>query len=118
MEPVVENPFPWLPERMQRWLAPFLRRPPLTPWRIATAFAIAVAVDATQLMLGPLGFTPADEGLDLLAMVLTVLLLGFHPLLLPTFVIEILPIADALPTWTGCVGLIVARRRRTERAQG
>lgn len=102
---------------MQRWLAPLLRRPPLSPWRVATAFAVAIAVDVTQLLLGPLGWSLADEVLDLLAMVLMVLLLGFDPLLLPTFVIEILPVADALPTWTGCVGLIVARRRRSEREQ-
>jgi hypothetical protein len=76
------------------------------------AFAVAIAVDAVQLFLGPLGWSIADQALDLFAMILTIWLLGFHPLLLPTFVIELLPISDMLPTWTGCVGLIVARRRR------
>jgi hypothetical protein len=41
-------------------------------------------------------------------------LLGFHPLLLPTFVVEFLPVADMLPTWTGCVALVVALRKRQQ----
>jgi hypothetical protein len=106
---------PWLPARVRRWIAPLLRVPPLRAWRIAAVFAVAASADAAQLLLGPLGWSFADEGLDLVAMVLTITLLGFHPLLLPTFMIEILPIADVLPTWTGCVALVVARRRRQER---
>lgn len=72
-------------------------------------------MDAAQLLLGPLGWSFADEVLDLVAMVLAIWLLGFHLLLLPTFVVEILPVVDALPTWTGCVGLVVALRRRQAR---
>ena len=41
-------------------------------------------------------------------------ILGFHPLLLPTFIIELLPVADILPTWTGCVALVIALRRRQQ----
>lgn len=107
---------PWLPARVQRWVAPLLRVPPLRPWRIAAAFTVAVATDAAQLMLGPLGWSVADEALDVVAMALTIWLLGFHVLLLPTFAIELVPVADMLPTWTGCVGLVVARRRRRRTA--
>ena len=106
---------PWLPERAQQWLASFLRVPPLEPWRIVAAFALAMGVDGAQLALGPLGWPFADQALDVLAMVATIRLLGFHPLLLPTFLIEVLPVVDVLPTWTGCVGLVVARRRREPR---
>ena len=111
---------PSLPVRVQRWIAPFLRTPPLRSWRIAAAFAVAVTTDAAQLLLGPFGWPFADEALDLVALVMTTWLLGFHLLLLPTFVIEALPVVDVLPTWTGCVGLVVARRRRegAERAGG
>jgi len=77
---------------------------------------VAVAVDAAQLALGPLGWTFADEALDVVAMLVTICLLGFHLLLLPTFLIEVVPVVDMLPTWTGCVGLVVAHRRRQERA--
>ena len=38
--------------------------------------------------------------------------IGFHPLLLPTFILEFLPVADLVPTWTGCVALVLAFRRR------
>jgi hypothetical protein len=37
-------------------------------------------------------------------------LIGFHPLLLPTFVLEFVPLTDMLPTWTGCVALVMVWR--------
>lgn len=102
--------------RLPRWLGPFVHVPPLRPWRVAAAFAVALAADGVQLALGPLGFGFADEAIDVAAMAATAWLLGFHVLLLPTFLIEVLPVADALPTWTGCVALVVAHRRRQERS--
>jgi hypothetical protein len=45
-------------------------------------------------------------------MVLVSALVGFHPLLLPTFVLEFIPLVDMLPTWTGCVAAVVLMRRR------
>jgi hypothetical protein len=59
----------------------------------------------------------ADEILDVAAMILTWRAIGFHPLLLPTFALEFLPVTDLLPAWTGCVALVVALRRRQEAAQ-
>ena len=47
-------------------------------------------------------------------MILTCLLLGFHPLLLPTFVIEFIPMLGALPTWSGCVGAVILLRKRSQ----
>lgn len=77
-----------------------------------SAYAIAIVVDILQLALGPLGWAFSDEILDVAAMAALWRILGFHPLLLPTFVLEIVPIADLLPTWTGCVALVVMLRRR------
>ncbi len=88
--------------------------PVLTRHRVRLAYLIAVATDVLQLLLGPLGWTFADEILDVAAMILTWRVLGFHPLLLPTFALEFLPIADWLPTWTGCVALVVALRKRQQ----
>jgi len=85
--------------------------PALTASRIRSAYAVAVATDVLQFVVGPLGWYGADEMLDLIAAAATWRLLGFHPLLLPTFIIEFLPIADMLPTWTGCVALVVAGRK-------
>jgi hypothetical protein len=89
---------------------PFAARP-LTRGRIALAIAIAGATDALQIGLGPLGWTFVDEVADVAAMILISLLIGFHPLLLPTFVLEAFPLVDMLPTWTGCVGAVILWRR-------
>jgi hypothetical protein len=84
----------------------------LTPARSRLAYAVAIGTDVIQLAMGPLGWTFADEALDVVAAVLLSRLLGFHPLLLPTFVLELVPVADLLPTWTGCVALVIALRKR------
>lgn len=80
--------------------------------RIRAAYGAAIAVDVVQLALGAFGWIFADEILDVVAMLVISRLIGFHPLLLPTFVIEFVPVADLLPTWTGCVALVVALRRK------
>ena len=91
------------------------RTPFLTPPRIWPAFAVAIAADGFQLLLGPLGWTFFDEITDVVTTIVVSLLLGFHPLFLPTFVVEIIPVVDMLPTWTGCVAVVVALRRREQR---
>jgi hypothetical protein len=97
-----------LSERIARWFTV----PVLTPTRIACAFAVAVATDGLQILLGPIGTVLLlDEVLDVVAMILITAALGFHVLLLPTFIIELLPVADWLPTWTGCTAVVVALRK-------
>jgi hypothetical protein len=88
--------------------------PILTPQRVRLAYTLAVGADLLQLLLGPIGWAFADEIIDAAAMVAVSRVIGFHPLLLPTFVLEFLPIADMLPTWTGCVALVVALRKRAQ----
>jgi hypothetical protein len=78
------------------------------------AYAVAIATDALQWLMGPLGWFLADELLDVAAMAVTWRLIGFHPLLLPTFVLEALPVADMLPTWTGCVAIVILLRKRQQ----
>ena len=97
-------------------LSQALTPPVLTRNRVRLAYAIGVTTDVVQFLLGPLGWAGADEILDLVAMILTWRILGFHPLLLPTFAVELLPLTDMLPTWTGCVALVVAARRRQQAA--
>src|SRR5216683_1933927 len=96
------------------FIAGSFHRPILTPNRVRLAYAIAVVTDALQLLLGPLGWLVADEVLDVAAMILTWRVIGFHPLLLPTFVLEMLPVADLLPGWTACVALVVALRKKQQ----
>ena len=86
-------------------------RPRLTRARVATALGVAIAVDVLQIVLGPLGWFLADQIIDVVAMAATSLTIGVHVLLLPTFVLELLPVVDLWPTWTGCVVAVVALRR-------
>ena len=88
--------------------------PVLTRQRVRIAYATAVTADLLQLLLGPLGWAGADEAIDVLAMVLVSGAIGFHPALLPTFALEFLPVVGWLPTWTGCVAMVVALRKRTQ----
>lgn len=79
------------------------------------AFIAAVAADGLQFLLGPLGWAFADQTIDVAAMLLTSWLLGFHWLLLPTFVLELVPLADEMPSWTACVIAVIALRKRQHR---
>jgi hypothetical protein len=100
-----------LTESFSNWLA----GPPLTKGRIWFAFSVAVATDAIQIALGPFGWILLDDFLDVIAMILTSASLGFHMLLLPTFMLELVPVADMFPTWTGCTAAVVMLRRRAQR---
>ena len=94
----------------------FNRTPVLTQRRIWLAFTVAIVADGLQLLLGPLGWIFLDEVIDVLAMLLMTLLLGFHPLFLPTLIVEFIPVVDMLPTWIGCTAVVVALRRKQPRA--
>jgi tellurite resistance protein TehA-like permease len=87
-------------------------RTPLSRGRIAAAIVVAIAADAFSFVIGPFGFTFADEIVDVAVMGIETWLLGFHLLFLPTFVVEVIPLVDAAPTWTMCVLAVVAIRRR------
>jgi len=96
--------------RLPSWL-----RPELTRWRVALALLVALSTDSVQMFLGPIGWPFADEFLDVIAMVAETLLIGFHVLLLPTFLVEFIPVVGMLPTWTGCVVAVIALRRRQQK---
>lgn len=94
-----------------------LRVPKLTLTRIGLALAVAVAADGLQFCTGPLGWAGIDEVIDVVTMVLTSWLIGFHILMLPTFVVEMVPLVDDLPTWTACVLAVSALRRREQKRE-
>jgi hypothetical protein len=97
-----------LPENLNS----LFRVPPLTRARMLLALSVAVAADGLQLLLLGFGWVGIDQIIDVAAMALTMWILGFHILLLPTFVVELFPVADMLPTWTGCVVAVIALRKR------
>ena len=87
--------------------------PVLTPGRIRAARIIAVVADAIQFGLTPLLFVPAtlvivDAVLDVAVGITMVVLLGWHLVFLPGFVVEMVPMVDLFPTWTLAV-LFVTR---------
>jgi hypothetical protein len=94
----------------------------LTSGRIAAAFAVAVVADFIQLPLNILFFTgwlaiPAEMAVfavDGAAFAVLSATLGFHWALLPTFFVELVPVADALPTWTMSVAFVVWQRKQAE----
>lgn len=90
-----------------------LTAPKLTRQRMVLALLVGLAADALQI---PLAVPPAPEIIDVIAAVLTFWLLGFHLLLLPTFIVEFIPVADMLPTWTACVAAVIALRKREQNA--
>ena len=90
--------------------------PQLTRSRMFLAVAIAVVADLLQIILVPLEWAFVQQIVDVIAMGLTMLVIGFHPLLLPTFVIEFIPFVDMLPTWTGCVIAVIALRKRGQKS--
>jgi hypothetical protein len=97
-----------MPEKLNR----LLRVPPLTGWRITLALVIAVVADGLQFLFGLLPVV--DQGIDVITMVLTSWVIGFHWLLLPTFALEFVPVLDELPTWTACVIAVVVLRKREQ----
>lgn len=80
--------------------------------RMVVAVLIAVMADGLQLMFQAIPGAP--EIIDVIAMAMTVWLLGFHLLLLPTFALEFIHFVDALPTWTACVLAVIALRKREQ----
>src|SRR3954471_11733192 len=101
-----------LPASIRRFIAQHFMPRHLTPSSIRMAYAVALAVDVAQLLLGPFGWFGLDEVLDAGAMYAISRLIGFHPLLLPTFLLEFVPFTDMLPTWTACVALVIRIRKR------
>jgi hypothetical protein len=91
------------------------RAPRLTRTRIILALAVAVVADGLQLLLGPLAWVFVDQAIDCVAMILVSWIIGIHILLLPTFVIELVPVLEDLPTWTACTAAVIALRKREQR---
>ena len=100
-----------LPEKLNS----LFRAPPITRPRMFLALAIAVAADGLQLLLGPLGWAFIDQLIDGVAMILVTWILGFHILLLPTFIIELVPVLEDLPAWTACTAAVIVLRKRERR---
>ena len=101
-----------MPDQLNR----IVRVPKLTFARIVLALAIALGADGVQLITGAFGWVGIDQVIDVITMVFIGSLIGFHVLLLPTFVLELIPVVDDFPTWTVCTIVVIFIRRRQQRA--
>jgi hypothetical protein len=76
----------------------------LTRRRVMLARGLAVAADLLQLAAFPwfLSGAPgiADGVLDVVVCLAMIRLIGWHIAFLPSFVSELLPFVDMVPTWT------------------
>jgi hypothetical protein len=93
-----------------------LTAPKLTRGRVAAAMIIACVADVLQIALMPVAWTFAQSAVDVVAMLLAMWVVGFHLLLLPTFILEFIPGVDMLPTWTACMIAVIALRKREQSA--
>jgi hypothetical protein len=84
--------------------------PLLTPRRAWIARAIAVLVDLSQFALLPAELTPLNNGIDVATALAMVGLVGWHWAFLPTFLAELVPFVDLVPTWT--LAVVIATRGR------
>jgi len=99
-----------------------VRKPELTRNRIIAAFAVAVVADLLELPITAAEATvlgaPASElgagFVDIIVFGIMTRLLGFHWIFLPTFVVEVIPGLDMLPTWVGSVCFVVWQRKKKD----
>lgn len=88
----------------------------LTPGRVRAARAIAVAADLLQIVVLPVfapgAASPWNDALDVLVAGAMVLLIGWHWAFLPSFLAELLPGLDLVPTWTAAVFFVTRGKGR------
>jgi hypothetical protein len=81
---------------------------------LRTAWAVAVAADALQIvafpMFAPGGISPADTVLDLAVGAVLIRLLGWHWAFLPSLLTELVPGLDLFPTWTAAMLFVTHER--------
>ena len=70
------------------------------PRRVLIARVLALVVDLTQFALLPAALTPLNNVIDTAVALVMVALLGWHWAFLPTFLTELVPFVDLVPTWT------------------
>jgi hypothetical protein len=79
---------------------------------LAAAYAIAVGVDILEIGLTPLfseGIaSPLNDVLDVIAAALLTILVGWHFVFMPSFLLKLVPVVEIAPTWT--IAVVIATR--------
>ena len=81
------------------------------------ALVVALVADGLQWVLLPLvlggGASPVNNAIDVGVAIAMIVLVGWHWAFLPTFIAELIPVFDLVPTWTIAVWLATRGRRPT-----
>src|ERR1700722_15764854 len=96
--------------------------PELTRKRILSAYGVAIVADLIEFPIAALELTAIGAPLavflsfvlDAFVFGILTILLGFHWLFLPSFLVEVVPGLDMLPTWVGCVFFVVRQRKKAQ----
>ena len=87
---------------------------PISPRQVKIVRAIAAFVDVLQFAIFPLMFqgllSPVNTAVDVVMAVIFTLMIGWHWALIPTFISELVPFWDLVPTWTAAVYLATRGR--------
>ena len=106
-EPPTESPVEVVPRDRQR--------PRARLGRVWAARFVAMAADALQLALIPLfmggAVSPFDGAIDIATGLVLTWLVGWHWAFLPTFIAELVPFVDLVPSWT--LAAFIATRGHT-----
>ena len=83
-----------------------------TAARIRAARAIAMLADLAQIVVFPAfsqgGLSPVNDALDVAVGLALTWLVGWHWAFLPSFLSELIPIWDLVPTWTAAVWYVTS----------
>jgi len=84
----------------------------VTPARIRTARAIAMLADLAQIVVFPAfsegALSPVNDVLDVAVAAALSALVGWHWAFLPSFLSELIPMWDLVPTWTAAVWYVTS----------
>ena len=101
---------------------PRMATEPLSPGRIRAARVIAVAADALQIAILPAFaggvFSILNNVLDIVVAIVMVGLVGWHFAFVPSFVAEMVPGLDLVPTWTLAVWFATRGRNADSQPPG
>ena len=83
-----------------------------SPGRIWAARGIAMAADFVQIAILPAfaegAFSPINDALDVAVAAVLSTLIGWHWVFLPSFLSELIPMWDLVPTWTAAVWYVTS----------
>ena len=86
------------------------------PWRVWLARGIAIAADFLQIVAFPFflpgAASPWSDALDLAVAAAMIWLVGWHWAFLPSFIAEIVPGLDLVPTWTAAAFFVTRGKGR------